>query len=93
MSFDAILSRVATKHGLAMGDLLARSRCVAVTDARAEFFFLALNETAASSVEIGRATGKGHATVLYGAARHALQHGLPIPRGANPNKYLRWHAA
>jgi chromosomal replication initiation ATPase DnaA len=91
MTFDEILSRVATKHGLEMGDMLARSRSLAVTDARSEYFFLALNETPASSVEIGRSIGKDHATVLYGAARHALRHGLAIPRGSSPNRYRRWH--
>ena len=40
---------------------------------------------------VGRFIGKDHATVLYGAARYAVKHGLPIPRGAKPNNYLRWH--
>jgi len=89
MSFDEILARVAIKHGLHIVDLLSRSRSLAVTDARSEYFFLALNETPASSVEIGRSIGKDHTTVLYGAARHALTHGLPIPRGSSPNRYRR----
>jgi chromosomal replication initiation ATPase DnaA len=91
MTFDEILSRVATKHGLEMSDLFARSRSLAVTDARSEYFFLALNETPASSVEIGRSIAKDHTTVLYGAARHAMKHGLPIPRGGRTGRYRRDH--
>jgi chromosomal replication initiation ATPase DnaA len=91
MSFDEILSRVSQKHGLPMADLLSRSRTVAVTDARSEYFYLALTESLCSSVEIGNSIGMDHTTVLYGAARHAIKHGLPIPRGATPSRYRRWH--
>jgi chromosomal replication initiation ATPase DnaA len=91
MNLAQLLPLVAAKHGLNTWDLFARTRSVAVTDARAEYFFRALSETPTSSVEVGRFLGKDHATVLYGAARYAVKHGLPIPRGAKPNNYLRWH--
>lgn len=83
MTGEQLLDRIAGKHGLTLNDLLSRTRTKRVTDARHEFFFCALTETKASSVEIGAVCGKDHTTVLYGAAAHAIRNGLAVPRGAS----------
>lgn len=85
-----IMTEVANVAGLQLVDLFAVTRAKAVTTARAEYFYRALRETPASSVEIGKSCGRDHSTVLYGAAKHALKNGLPVPRGQSVNCATRY---
>ncbi len=87
ISLEEILRSTAMKHHLRRVELLSRSRTAAVATARSEFFYRALSETLVSSVKVGRKVKRDHTTVLYGAARHAAKHGLPIPRGAVSSRY------
>ncbi len=89
MNLEEILFVTAEKHHLSLRGILSRSRTQAVTNARSEFFYRALEETMASSVEIGRKVDRDHTTVLYGAARYAVRNGLPIPRGGISARYYR----
>jgi chromosomal replication initiation ATPase DnaA len=54
-----------------------------ITAARHEFYYRAMAETGAPLSDIGVLTGAHHSTVVYGAARYASLHDLPIPRGAS----------
>ena len=76
-----ILNEVAERNGLSLVNMFARSRTAQIVNARHEYFFMAMNETTASSIQIGKACGKDHSTVLYGAIKHAFKHQLPVPRG------------
>lgn len=86
MTLAEILVRVSAKHNLATHDLFAVTRSRAVSEARHEFFYTALAETPASSVEVGRMCGTmDHSSVLYGASRYAVRNDLPMPRGYRIN--------
>ena len=83
------MTQVAAQHGLKRDDVLPASRRGVVTDIMHEFFYRALTETSASTVLIGDISARNHSTVLYGAARWAMLHELPIPRGAAGGRYVR----
>ena len=84
-----ILTEVAERNGLSLVNMFARSRTIPIVNARHEYFFIAMNETIASSIEIGKACGKDHSAVLYGAVKHAFKHQLPVPRGLSTRCYTR----
>jgi hypothetical protein len=84
-----ILNEVAERNGLSLVNMFARSRTAPTVNARHEYFFIAMNETAASSIEIGKACGKDHSAVLYGAIKHAFRNRLPVPRGLSTRCYTR----
>ena len=76
-----ILAEVAKKHGLTVWDLRTKSRTARLVTARAEFYFRALSETDKSCNTIGYYCQSNHYGVLYGSAKHAVVHDLPLPRG------------
>jgi chromosomal replication initiation ATPase DnaA len=84
-----ILTEVADRNGLSVVNMFARSRTTPIVNARHEYFFVAMNETTASSIQIGKACGKDHSAVLYGAVKHALKHQLPVPRGMSTRCFTR----
>jgi chromosomal replication initiation ATPase DnaA len=86
-----IMTEVAAQHNLTRSDILPSSRHGKVMEVLHEFFYRALTETLASSVLIGDISARDHTTVLYGSARWAILHDLPIPRGAEGKRYMRFN--
>lgn len=83
-----ILWEVAAKHQLLSSDIAGPLRTHPVMIARHEFFYRALAETTASSVQIGQICGgKDHTTVANGAVRHAVRNGLPFPRDMGGSEF------
>lgn len=74
---STILAEVCERHGIAPEVITGRSRRQCHTIPRHEFFYLALSLSPLSAVSIGERYGFNHASVLYGAARHAQRNDLP----------------
>lgn len=85
-----IMTEVAAQYNLSRSDVLPSSRRGNVMEAMHEFFYRALTETLASSVLIGDISARDHTTVLYGSARWAVKHDLPIPRGGDGGRYAKF---
>src|SRR5579883_2483530 len=83
-----ILERIAAKHGMKTGDLIAEDKRRPIVNARWEFFYTALVETAASYPTIGKVIKRDHTSVAYGAAMWAVNNNLPTAR----NGGLDWRA-
>lgn len=76
-----IMLEVCEKHGITFGQLVGQSRAKVVVSARHEAWFRLYQESASSSVEIGRLTLHDHATVLYGIKKHAALLAGMAPEG------------
>jgi hypothetical protein len=81
LPIHAIFSEVCAKHGFTAELMRGERRNSTLFLARGEFYFRAAAETAASFPIIGRVINRDHTTVIYGAARYAINQNLPAPRG------------
>lgn len=77
----AILSEVATKHGLTVKEIISASRMMKLVIARHEAYFRCAEETDFSLPALGRIFHRDHTTVGFGIMRHAERNGLRPPRG------------
>ena len=76
-----ILREVAIAHGVSESDMRSHRRLRGIVDARFEYFYRAVQETARSFPEIGRMIKKDHSSVYNGCRKYAAANNLPLPRG------------
>lgn len=76
-----IVAEVCGAHGVDPQCLSERRR--SLIPVRQEVCYRAMMETDLSSVQIGKALGLHHSTILYASAGHAIKLGKPIPRGSD----------
>ncbi len=81
-SLREILGEVAAQHGLSPADVAAPGRPKERVAARAEFYYRAMMETAASLPRIARAVGREHSSVIAAVSFYCAERALPLPRDA-----------
>jgi chromosomal replication initiation ATPase DnaA len=85
-----ILAQCAIKHGgMLIDDLLPPSRSQLIIDALHEYYYRAITETTASLQLVAKLVARDHTSLLYGVARHATHHHLPMPREMDNGRYYR----
>lgn len=87
--FEDIKREVAERHGLPVQVIHGKSRYAPHARARQEAMYLGLTLTRLSAPDIARRLHlKCHSSVFYGAARYALENGLPNPTGFDLEKKM-----
>ena len=76
-------------HGLEREWVASRCRSKHIIAARNEFLYRALAETLVPIAEVAAFLCMHLSSLAYAAAVHALDHDLPIPRGACPSRVFR----
>jgi hypothetical protein len=89
-----IVMAAAEIHRVDPGDIIGRSRRRAIVLVRNEVWYR-IKLTASpvtgeipSYPTIGKWFGRDHSSIIYGAARHAFENGLPSPSNMDPEKLI-----
>jgi hypothetical protein len=85
----ALFDDVCAFHGLEREWVASRCRSKHIVVARNEFLYRALAETSVPIAEVAAFLCMHLSSLAYAAAAHALDHDLPIPRGACPSRVHR----
>ncbi len=86
---DGIMRQVSLSTGISPEAISSSLRHLPIVKARQEFFYRAAAETVVTYSDMARFVGlKDHSTVDYGVCRHCMLHGLPHPRGHNPEHVI-----
>jgi chromosomal replication initiation ATPase DnaA len=84
-----LLASLAKKTRFSAEEIVGRSRNARLVSIRHGFFYLCLAITSSSASMVGARYGFNHATVLNGAAKHALLHNLEPVTGYDVLKKIR----
>ena len=75
-----LADNICNKYDVTLAQLRGDCRIAPLAAARFDFYYHALM-LGRSSTQAARFLNKDHTTVLYGASRYAVHHGLPSPGG------------